>query len=289
MLSRWTLPLTLAWESAGAGLTNWRQPSMAVHRAGRTTAVTDSHARAKVHALFADSQCVWAWDPCDPHANARQFRNVEDWITRHPGSAMRLWVSAELQHSVELAEAPADGNTSGLRAMARAELARQFGAPAMDWALAIWSDCSTPGACALSGIDMKALQSHALRHDVQMQAVAPWWNHALDEAKRCVHALNHAEHSQICVVEGRNVAWIDVRRGTLGAVPQRRIAEPNVDALRTQIGALQNAAVQPPTVVVGHGLCDGASPRGLSALVLGRLDGIQPPQWLRPSSVHEVH
>jgi hypothetical protein len=56
--------------------------------------------------------------------------------------------------------------------------------------------------------------------------------------------------------------------------------------------ALSTAAAQTPgpaPVVLGQGLIDGACTRGLNALVLGRLDGEQPPLWLRPSAREALH
>ena len=39
----------------------------------------------------------------------------------------------------------------------------------------------------------------------------------------------------------------------------------------------------------GQGLRDGTHTQALDALVLGRIDGTQPPEWLRPSLYREMH
>jgi hypothetical protein len=44
-----------------------------------------------------------------------------------------------------------------------------------------------------------------------------------------------------------------------------------------------------PTLVLGQGLVDGGDTRRIDALVLGRLDGDAPPQWLRPCTQAEIH
>jgi hypothetical protein len=45
----------------------------------------------------------------------------------------------------------------------------------------------------------------------------------------------------------------------------------------------------PVPVVLVEGMTDGTSTRSWSAIVLGRLDGEQPPLWLRPSARDALH
>jgi hypothetical protein len=58
-----------------------------------------------------------------------------------------------------------------------------------------------------------------------------------------------------------------------------------VAALQQEINRIAAEGDVPllPPVILGQGLVDGAKTRGLGGVVLGRLDGEQPPQWLRPS------
>jgi hypothetical protein len=96
------------------------------------------------------------------------------------------------------------------------------------------------------------------------------------------------------VVEGRQIAWAETSGGLLTEVRQRELDEPSVDALRFEIEAFerekegQGKTRASATVLLGQGLADGARTTGLNAIVLGRLDGEQPPQWLRPSFRKEM-
>jgi hypothetical protein len=71
----------------------------------------------------------------------------------------------------------------------------------------------------------------------------------------------------------------------------RALEDSSVDALRATLSRLEagRPAAGVPTVVLGQGLTDGGDVRRIDAHVLGRLDGDQPPQWLRPSTRREVH
>ena len=238
-----------------------------------------------VHALLVDAHGVWAWDPRDCHAPATRHASVTAWLARRPGCDMRLWVGGELARSVVRDGA---GDSRTLRAQARLDLVQRHGAVAQNWALATWHTSIGLGVCALSGIDLAALTEQARRHDVRVRSVVPWWSHALAQALCCANSVRHAAAATICVVEGRQVAWIAVAHGLLADVQQTTLADASVGALHA---ALTQRAQQTgldhsrgaPTVVLGQGLIDGAHTQALNALVLGRLDGAQPPQWLRPS------
>ena len=94
-----------------------------------------------------------------------------------------------------------------------------------------------------------------------------------------------------CVVEGQQIAWISTARGLLVEVQQTSLASAHVDALRAELtrwaSATPASALKP--VVLGQGLQNGSQTGALDALVLGRLDGDQPPQWLRPSFTTDMH
>ena len=65
-----------------------------------------------VHALLADAHGVWAWDPRDCHAGATRHASVSTWLKRHPGCDLRLWVGAELAHSLVSGSGPDRGSAS---------------------------------------------------------------------------------------------------------------------------------------------------------------------------------
>ena len=276
-----------------------------------------------VHALLADAHGVWAWEPRDCHAGATRHASVSAWLARHPGCDLRLWVGGELARSLVLAGAARhgeSGNASGidthsdpavvphghpaidsavaLRDRARRELVQRHGAVAQHWALATWHTRIGLGVCALSGIDLPALTLQARHDQVRIRSVVPWWYHAFSQAARCVNALNHAPAATVCVVEGRQLAWISTTRGEIAEVQQTVLEDATVAALHTALTQraqrtgerrATSAITTTPTIVLGQGLTDGAQTQELDALVLGRLDGVQPPQWLRPSLGREMH
>ena len=238
-----------------------------------------------VHALLADGQGVWAWSPGDPHAEATRHESVQKWITTHPGCDMGLWVSGQLVHSLERSAVSAPQDDEALRSNARRELVDRHGDGAAGWALATWKTDVARGVCALAGVDLVKLTQHAREHGVRMQSVVPWWYHAFQEARRCVDALTYAGIGHVCVVEGRQIAWITTTYGLLAAVRQLTLNTACIADLHSEIDKVmaQTTDHRLAPVVLGQGLVDGARTTDLNALVLGRLDGMQPPQWLRPS------
>ena len=247
--------------------------------------------RSPVHALLADAEGVWAWAPDDAHAAATRHASVQTWFEAHPGCDVRLWVAAQLTRSPDRPHAAAHDDEAALRSCARQEFIDRHGRVAAAWALATWKNDAARGVCALAGIDLNVMNRDASRHGVRVQSVVPWWYHAFLAAKRCVSALNQAERGQVCVVEGAHVAWITTTRGLLADVQQRALETASVGALQTLIteATVRRDGLGTATVVLGQGLADGASTGGLNALVLGRLDGQQPPLWLRPSAHEALH
>lgn len=247
--------------------------------------------RGPVHALLVDADGVWAWSPHDSYAAASRHGSVPNWIELHEGSDMRLWVSSDLMHSLHPVGATIHQDEQVLRNHARRELVARHGDGATAWPLATWKSDAALGVFALSGIDLEQLRNHALQHDVRMQSVIPWWYHAFVEAKRCVGALGQVDHGRVCVVEGRQIAWIITGRGALRDVQQHTLAAANVDCLRAMVRQLNAHEADWPaaTVVLGQGLSDGGETRAIDGLVLGRLDGHQPPQWLRPTTQVDMH
>ena len=261
----------------------------------RSTAQPAAHhrpgSRTPTHALLADAQGVWAWSPRDSHAAATRHATMEDWMSTHPGCDLRLWVAGQFIHSLERTSEPTLEDDETLHSRARCNLVEQHGPSAAKWTLATWKNDTARGVCALAGIDLAALTEHGRRHGVRVRSVVPWWYHAFQEAKRCVNALNDAPSGNVCVVEGRQIAWISTTCGLLADVCQVCVDDNSIEALGEAIGRLtrHSGDALRATVVLGHGLKDGARTHPLNAIVLGRLDGEQPPQWLRPSERIERH
>jgi hypothetical protein len=247
--------------------------------------------RGPAHALLADAHGVWAWMPGDCYAAATRHNGVREWMRAHGGTDVRLWVSGDLTRSIDDVAALPRRDDAGLRSHARQALVDRHGDAAATWPLATWRNDVSLGVVALAGIDLDALRRHGAQNDVRIRSVEPWWHHAFLEARRCVPGLARASSAHVCVVEGRATAWIALSNGAPSHVRRCVLEDASVSALRAAIARMNadRTGDGVPTVVLGQGLADGGDTSGIEALVLGRLDGDQPPQWLRPSTQSEVH
>ncbi len=265
---------------AALGQAPWAAP---LHRAAVLT--------PSVHAVLVDGDGAWSWEPGDCHAAATRHASVDEWVESNPGCDVRLWVSGQLLRSLGNEPWSDSANDETMRLQARRTLVQRHGERAARWALTTWKNEFAGGVCALAGIDLEALTRHACRHGVRMRSVVPWWYHAFLEARRCVASLAEAKRATVCVVEGQQIAWLATTQGQLTDVRQMALESPCVAALADQLRTMSThtGGAHHLTVVLGQGLVDGARTRALQALVLGRLDGEQPPQWLRPSLRKEMH
>ncbi len=247
--------------------------------------------RGAAHALLADAHGVWAWAPGNRYAAAKRHGSVREWMRAHAGTDVRLWVSAEFTQSIEDVASLSPRDDAGLRSHARQAFVDQHGHEAATWPLATWHNDVARGVVALAGIDLDALRRHGAQHGVRIRSVEPWWHHAFLEAKRCVPALVQSANAHVCVVEGRAAAWITLARGVMSHVRRCVLEEASIASLNETIERMNadDAGHDVPVVVLGQGLVDGGDTSRLGAHVLGRLDGDQPPQWLRPATQNEVH
>lgn len=264
-----------------SALRAWAGPLRAWARAPHRS---QSH-RGLAHAVLADATGVWAWAPADRYAAATRHADVRDWMRAHPRTDMRLWISGDLMHGLDDPATPAPRDDAQLRSQARQAFVARHGRAAATWPLVTWrNDNAVPGVLALAGLDLEAVCHQGLQYGVHVTSVVPWWHHAFVEARRCVPRLDSATTAQVCVVEGLQAVWIVAETGVVSRIRRITLREASVDALRDAIGLLSAGAASEGvlTVVLGQGLVDGGSTQALDALVLGRLDGHQPPQWLRP-------
>ncbi len=247
--------------------------------------------RGPAHALLADADGVWAWTPANRYAAATRHGGVREWMRAHAGADVRLWVSSELTQGIDDIAALPALHDAGLRSHARQAFVDRHGDAAAAWPLATWHNDVARGVVALAGIDLDALRRHGAQNDVRIRSVEPWWHHAVLESKRCVPVLARAGNAHVCVVEGRVAAWIALSKGVMSHVRHCVLEDASVGSLRALMARMKadQAGDDAPTVVLGQGLADGGDTRQLDALVLGRLDGAQPPQWLRPCTQSEVH
>jgi hypothetical protein len=247
--------------------------------------------RGPAHALLADAHGVWAWSPADCFAAATRHAGLREWMRANPGADVRLWVSGDLTRDIEDVTTLPGRDDAGLRSHARQAFVDQHGDAAASWPLATWRNDVSLGVVALAGIDLDAARRHGAQSGVRIRSVAPWWHHAFLEARCCVPSLVQAKRAHLCVVEGRAAAWISLTNGVMRHLRRCMLEEASVESLCAAMARMRADDVGDdiPTVVLGHGLGDGGDTSRLDALVLGRLDGEQPPQWLRPATQLEVH
>ncbi len=239
--------------------------------------------------VFIDASGVWSWAAGDALTPAARVDSMDEWFARHPGTNLAIWTSAQLLRNLDCDIATSLIDDAAFDKHVRQQLLMRHGDSARLWPTATWRTRSGRGACALSGLDLPAVWRQAQRHDVRVQSIIPWWYHAYKTALQCVSTLRDAPHAAVCVVEAEQIAWIACSNGAMTSIEQRVLGAPTVAALAHEIDALRSrsARAAEPTVVLGQGIEGGANTQQLRALVLGRLDGQQPPVWLRPDSHFE--
>ena len=208
-------------------------------------------ARRPAHPVFIDGRGVWAWSAHESHAPATRYASLQAWIAANPHSEMNLWVSGHLMRGEQ----------------------------------------ADPAAALDDDPMLGLLAQQARHHGARLRSIAPWWSHAFRTAAQCVGMLRSAERAAVCIVEGTHMAWVATSHGAATQVQQRTLEAASVAALRHAIARVASEAGTPvrATVILGQGLVDGARTQALGGVVLGRLDGEQPPQWLRPSLGVEMY
>lgn len=228
-------------------------------------------------------QALW-WGPSGLwHADgsaegATRWDDLEAWCAAHAGQRATLWLSAWWVVDVLVDAALPLPDDAALLAYVRPLLQHYHGDAAAPWPLAAWQAGEARGVSALHGLDLAALLHGARRHGVQLAALQPWWARALRLALAHRPALAREPAAQLCMVEGRLVTRLDLRRGELVGLQQRRLPQAGSGALRAWL-ADEPVAVQR---CLGYGLDDEttALTDGTAAsagIALGPLDGLRPP------------
>jgi hypothetical protein len=240
--------------------------------------------RRPQQSVFIDAKGVWSWAAGDALTPATRVDNMDEWFARHPGTNLAIWTSAQLLHNLGCDAATARIDDAAFDRHARQQLLMRHGEDARQWPTAMWRTRSGRGVCALAGLDLPAVWRQAQRHDVRVQSIIPWWYHAYKTALQCVGSLRDAPSAAVCIVEADQVAWIACSNGAMTSIVQRVLEAPTVAALAHEVNILRSHSARPvePIVLLGQGIEDGANMQQLPGLVLGRLDGQQPPVWLRP-------
>jgi len=245
--------------------------------------------RRSSQSVFIDAKGVWSWAAGDALTPAARVDSMEEWFVRHPGTNLAIWTSAQLLRNLDCDATTSLIDDAAFDKHVRQQLLNRHGDSARQWPTATWRTRSGRGACALAGLDLPAVWRQAQQHDVRVQSIIPWWYHAYKTALQCVGSLRDAPNAAVCIVEAEQIAWIACSNGAMTSIQQRVLDTPTVAALAHEMDCLRSRSSRnvEPTVVLGQGIDDGANTQLLRGLVLGRLDGQQPPVWLRPDGQFE--
>lgn len=219
-----------------------------------------------------------------PHgadAGATCWDSFDAWCAAHAGARARLWLSAWWVVDVLVDAALPLHHDAELLAHARALLQHYHGDAAAPWPLAAWQAGASRGVSALHGQNLDALRTSAARHGVVLQAVQPWWARALRLALDHEPTLAREPAAQLLLVEGRLVTRLDLRRGSLAGLQQRRLREATP-------AALQHWLAEEPVALqrcLGYGLATAPQARRDDLPVIApspeaaTLGGACPPLW----------
>jgi hypothetical protein len=216
---------------------------------------------APSHALWLGPDGLWdhgpmpGWRPWRPgdalRAAARPHAGFDAWCQAHHGMGCQLVLSGWLLHEVLLdAQLPLADDTARL-AYARNLLQHYHGDAAQQWPLAAWQAGGRHGVSALHACTLAALQASARQAGVALRRVRPWWSLALAMAWQLVPALAQAGAARLLVVDGALVTQVDLERGRVLQLVQRRLADAQPASLRAWHATL---APVPCSVALGHGL-----------------------------------
>ena len=214
---------------------------------------------APTHALWLGPLGLWdfgpmpGWRPWSAPTHRpsapRPHAGFEAWCQAHPGTGCSLILSAWLLHELLLdAQQPLADDTARL-AHARSLLLHYHGDAAAQWPLAAWHAAGRRGVSALHALTLPHLQSIARGSGVALRTVRPWWSLALALAMQQVPRLAHGDAARVLVADGALVTQIDLSRGRLSNLQQRRLPQATLAALPVPAAGLLCCAL-------GHGLSD---------------------------------
>lgn len=248
---------------------------------------------APSHALWLGPDGLWDHDampgwrpPAAPGAAQppRHHAGFSAWCDAMPGRGCMLVLSGWLLHELVLDPAlPLFDDTARL-GYARRLLQHYHGDPATQWPLAAWQAAGQRGVSALHALTLTELQAAARRAGVALRSVRPWWSLALALAQQQCPALAAAESARLLVVDGALVTCVDLGRGRLLQLQQRRLAAASPQALAALQRSLPGVAC---CVATGHGLQAPWRPGiddGIRAL--GDLQGAAPERLWHGGSGH---
>lgn len=245
---------------------------------------------APSHALWLGPDGLWdhgpmpGWRPWgagdSQPPTPRRHASFDAWCQAMPGQGCQLILSAWLLHELLLdAQLPLADDTARL-AYARNLLQHYHGDAAAQWPLAAWQAGGRHGVSALHALTLAALQASARPAGVALRRVRPWWSMAMATAWQQVPALAQAASGRLLVVDGALVTQIELARGRVQQLHQRRLADARPASLRAWHAALPAVA---HSVAIGHGLdAPWQTADGDTLVAIGTLQGQAPGQlWMQ--------
>lgn len=242
------------------------------------------HRLAPSHALWLGPDGLWdhgpmpGWRPWGTGdgrpAAPRRHASFDAWCQAMPGRGCQLVLSAWLLHELLLdAQLPLADDTARL-AYARNLLQHYHGDAAAQWPLAAWQAGGRHGVSALHALTLAALQASARPATVALRRVRPWWSMALATAWQQVPALAQAASGRLLVVDGALVTQVELARGKVQQLQQRRLADTRSASLRAWHAGLPAVA---HSLAIGHGLDDPwQAADGDTLQAIGTLQGAAP-------------
>lgn len=235
--------------------------------------------RGAPHSLWLGRHGLWDYGampgwrrPAAPALSAPvAHASFDTWCQAHPGASCGLVVSSWLLHELLLDSALPLPDDRARLAYARGLLQHYHGDDATEWPLAAWQVAGRRGVSALHALRLTALQDSARRAGVALRSVRPWWRLALSLAQQQLRSFDQDNAARLLVVDGGLVTQIDLARGLLARLENRRLYAAEGPALQ----ALVDDAPGGTCHALGHGLATPeVLPQGL--LAIGPLDGPAP-------------
>ena len=199
-----------------------------------------------------------------------EYADFDAWSQANSGCEARLFVSGHLLHSLVVDPALRLSDEPAVRAYAAQQFSHYHGPQAQQWPMAVWSQPTNSGACALHSVDLPKLMAQAAAHDVRVRSIAPAWSAGLDSLSKLKPAFAGAQPQALALIEGRRVTWLVAQAACVVALQQRFIDTPRIDALADLLHRLliETGPFAEPPLVVGWGLDDAAQALSLPAQVL---------------------
>lgn len=247
---------------------------------------------APSHALWLGPMGLWdhgpmpgwrPWDHGEDSSAAPRFHaSFDAWCQAMPGRGCQLILSAWLLHELLLdAQLPLADDTARL-AYARGLLQHYHGDAAAQWPLAAWQAGGRHGVSALHALTLPALHASARPAGVSLRRARPWWSMAMATAWQQAPTLARAASGRLLVVDGALVTQIELARGRVQQLLQRRLADARPASLRAWHATLPAVA---HSVAIGHGLdAPWDAIDGDSLAAIGTLQGPAPAALWMPGA-----